>query len=95
MKRSSGTALGSLVATSMAAAALALPSPAQAARIGDLCRTNTHVAVITTGGVYGLPEGAWFRIEGFGENSYYGHGNGYPNGFIMPRSVIDQDTCHQ
>jgi hypothetical protein len=66
---------------------------AQAAQIGQVCLTNTDVAVITTGGSYGLPAGSGFRIVRFAENSYYGHGSGYPNGFITPRSVLDQNAC--
>lgn len=83
-----------LAATAVAATAVVFPAMAEGALIGQVCNTNSYAIVITTGGSYSLPAGAGFRIEGYGTESYFGHGNQMPSGYLSPRSLINQSTCH-
>jgi hypothetical protein len=103
MKLKSKATLGSLLITSMAAAAVALPSAAQAAQPGDLCsfdpQYGNEFAVNAGDGasypLYYLPVNAGFRIVSYANyNTYYGHGNGMPDGYVY-RAFIRQASCHQ
>jgi hypothetical protein len=84
---------------SIAAIAIAAPSGAQAAQIGQVCNTNGLVGVLDApnGGnqIYALGAGAGFRVQGYTNDVdwYYGNGNGQPAGYI-PRSYINQNSCH-
>lgn len=95
MSRRRGSVAASVVGIA-GAAVLLLPGAVEAAVPGEVCLLNQSTFVYDggyVGGGYQLPAGAGFRIVNYASNGYYGHGNGYPDGYITPRSVIDQSTC--
>jgi hypothetical protein len=90
-------ALAATLAVGAVGAAVALPSGAQAAAVGQVCNTNSPTPVYgypnNVGWIYTIAAGDGFRIRGFGNGLWYGHGNGGPDGWIDP-SHINQPTCH-
>lgn len=89
-----------LLASVVAACAIAMPATAQAARIGDLCSVGTAYWVSSIPSIearyamYILGSGAGFRVLGYSGDFYYGRGNGQPEGYF-PRLNINQASCYQ
>lgn len=104
MKMKIRATVGSLLVTAVAAGAAVMPAASQAAQPGDLCWTHwwmpvAHLQVLNWPGgdsMYALAPGGAFRVLGYGhQHTYYGHGNGKPNGYLVDRDAIDQATCTQ
>jgi hypothetical protein len=89
-----------LLASALAVTAVAMPSSAQAAQIGDLCLVGTAYwvsSIPSTDAAYAmyiLGTGAGFRVLGYNGDFYYGRGNGQPEGYF-PRGNINQASCYQ
>jgi hypothetical protein len=85
-----------LVVCGLLSAAVALPGTAQAAEIGQVCNLRYGEWVLTSpwgSPYYFLGTGAGFRITGFAEAFYRGHGNSDPEGYLI-RDSINQGSCH-
>lgn len=87
-----------LVAGVLAALVLALPSAAQAAEPGQLCRSQADWVVYQnsngTGFLYYIYYNQFFRIDDYGNASYYfGHTSGQPSGYVA-KWVINESTCY-
>lgn len=95
-------AVGSLLVSGVLAGAAVMPAAGQAANPGDLCwihwgPTDSERAVrddpITGWPMYVLASGAAFRVVSYAShNTYWGHGNGQANGYLL-RDVVNQATC--
>lgn len=90
-----------LLVGAMATGAVALPTAAQAAEIGQVCNVSVGASYWVSSqpsyearyALYILGEGAGFRVEGFYGDFYIGHGNGRATGYF-PRNNINQGSCH-
>lgn len=100
------TTVGSRLTGMAVAAAVALPTAAQAAQAGDLCKIGPAAAGVgawvtsdSTGYnvIYYLSQGDFFRVEYLvtgGADLYVGHGTNRASGYLW-RGFINQPTCHQ
>ncbi len=98
-------AVGSLLVTAVAAGAMVAPASSHGAQPGDLCWVHTWAPASirlvmddpagNTGGAYYIAPGGAFRVLAYGAwDTYYGRGNGMPNGYLI-RGAINQATCTQ
>ena len=93
-------ALKAILALGLLAAALALPSAAQAAEVGQVCNiTNSIETAVVARNADGsgfaeyIHGGDGWRIDEFAGPYYRGHRNGGAEGYI-PREWVNQGTCH-
>ncbi len=95
------TALKSLLALALLAAALAIPSTAQAWEIGQVCNTLDETPVYESlymnrlyGWMYTISPGGGFRITNAPIGEFlYGHGNERSGGYIHEWH-INFSSCH-
>jgi hypothetical protein len=94
-------ALKALLAPALLAAALAVPSTAQAWELGQVCNTYDATPVYAylnsdtlSGWMYTIPAGGGFRL---GNRVlwewFYGHGNGMQDGYIRTEH-LNFASCH-
>jgi hypothetical protein len=85
-----------------ALAALGAAGSAQAAQPGEVCNVpqGAGAPVFNSAGgiMYIIPGGGGFRIVAYGphfmgDDTYYGHGNGQADGYMI-RGLLIQATCH-
>lgn len=101
MNINSRATLKALLVGTIATAAVALPSAAQAAQPGDLCRVvqvgflpEVYLEAQGYTLLYKMPSNSSFRVVGYGAyDTYYGHGNGQADGYMW-RGYVVQSSCH-
>lgn len=95
-------AAGSLLVSAAVAGAAVVPASGQAGEAGvqavpgDVCHIRAGIiGVVWLNGVnyYTLNPGDGFRVLGYRDEYYVGHGNGQPDGYLL-RTDIDQASCH-